>query len=45
MAQSDALPTGDLDVAGFDFRRVRQHSFVEIDRLTIFYGHSLPSAD
>ena len=29
---------------GFNPRRGRQHSFVEIDQ-NIFYGHSLPSAD
>ena len=40
VAQLDARPTGDQ---GFDPRRGRQHSFVEIDHE--IYGHSLPSAD
>ena len=31
VAQLDAHLTGDLEVAGFDSRRGRQHSFVEID--------------
>ena len=30
---------------GFNPRRGRQHSFMEIDHEIIFYGHSLPSAD
>ena len=38
-APSDWRPGG----RGFNPRRGRQHSFVEIDH--IFYGHSLPSAD
>ena len=37
-APSDWRPGG----RGFNPRRGRQHSFVEIDH---FYGHSLPSAD
>ena len=48
MVQSDTRPTGNQEVAGFDPRRVRQHSFVEIDHFedwNNFYGHSLPSAD
>ena len=51
MAQFDARPTGDQEVAG-STPPSRQHSFVEIsivdylcDHKNIFYGHSLPSAD
>ena len=40
-APSDWRPGG----RGFNPRRGRQHSFVEIDHKFIFYGHSLPSAD
>ena len=41
-APSDWRPGG----RGFNPRRGRQHSFVEIDHeIFIFYGHSLPSAD
>ena len=31
MAQLDARPIGDQEIAGSTPRRVRQHSFVEID--------------
>ena len=31
VAQSDARPTGDQEIAGFDPRRVWQNSFVQID--------------
>ena len=43
MVQSDARPTDDQEVAGFNSRRVQQHSFVEIDH-EIFstFIHSLP---
>ena len=39
VAQLDAFPTGDQEVAG------STPSFVEIWSWNIFYGHSLPSAD
>ena len=43
MAQLDARPTGDLEVAG-STPPDRQNSFVE-RTWNIFYGHSLPSVD
>ena len=43
MAQLDAPSDWRPGGRGFNPRRGRQHSFVEIDH-EIFYGHSLPSA-
>ena len=40
-APSDWRPGG----RGFNPRRGRHHSFVEIDHEIFSYGHSLPSAD
>ena len=45
VAQSDACPTGDQDVSGFDPRRVLQCSFMDIDHEIFSKGHSLPFTD
>ena len=44
VAQLDASPTGDQEVAG-STPPGRQHSFVGIGSWNIFYGHFLPSAN
>ena len=45
MAQLDAPSDWRPGGRGFNPRRGRQHSFVEIDHEIFLYGHSLPSAD